>query len=136
MTTQPKVLLAATERALGAAETVVAAARTRLIAQVAPEGAIEPERFAVEQLAGHALAWMASYVEALRQVRNWAVQLDADGVFGEVEALILEIAYGDYLAQIAGGIAMAQGEFARPQDLGLADSEVAPLREGEAGALS
>src|SRR5438128_1261166 len=75
-------------------------------------------------------------IEALRQMRNWAVQLDEGGRFGEIEELILEIAYGEYLAQLAGGIAMAQGEFARPQDLGLADSEIAPLRGGEAGTLS
>src|SRR5689334_22270845 len=31
---------------------------------------------------------------------------------------------------------MAQGEFARPQDLGLADHEIAPLRAGAAGDLS
>jgi (2S)-methylsuccinyl-CoA dehydrogenase len=103
---------------------------------VAPSGVVEPLRFAAEQFASHAFAWMASYVEALRQVRNWAVRLDNGGMFGEIEALILEIAYGEYLAQLAGGIPMAQGEFARPQDLGLADSEIAPLRAGEAGALS
>jgi (2S)-methylsuccinyl-CoA dehydrogenase len=129
-------LLTATERALGAAETLLAAARARLIARVAPDAIVQPERFTAEQLAGHALAWMASYVEALRQVRNWAARLDEGGMFGEIEALILEIAYGEYLAQLAGGIPMAQGEFARPQDLGLADSEIAPLRAGEAGALS
>jgi (2S)-methylsuccinyl-CoA dehydrogenase len=136
VTTDRRALLTATERALGAAETLLAAARARLIARVAPDGIVQPERFTAEQLAGHALAWMASYVEALRQVRNWAARLDEGGMFGEIEALILEIAYGEYLAQLAGGIPMAQGEFARPQDLGLADSEVAPLREGEAGALS
>src|SRR5260370_41443280 len=79
---------------------------------------------------------MASYIEALRQVRNWAVRLDEGGMFGEIEALILEIGYGEYLAQLAGGIPMGQGEFARPQDLGLADNEIAPVRAGEAGAPS
>ena len=136
MTTERKALLAATERALGAAEILLAAARTHLIARVAPEGVIEPERFTAEQFASHAFAWMASYVEALRHVRNWGVQLDDAGMFGEVEALILELAYGEYLAQLAGGIPMAQGEFARPQDLGLAHSEVAPLRAGDAGGLA
>jgi (2S)-methylsuccinyl-CoA dehydrogenase len=131
-----KTLLATTERALAAAETFFAAARARFVARVAPDGAIEPERFTAEQLAGHAFAWMASYVEALRQLRNWAVRLDDGGMFGEAEALILEIAYGEYIAQLAGGIPMAQGEFARPQDFGLADEEVEPLRAGEAGALS
>jgi (2S)-methylsuccinyl-CoA dehydrogenase len=136
VTTQPKALFATTERALGAAENFLSVARARLIASVAPSGVVEPLRFAAEQFASHAFAWMASYVEALRQIRNWAVRLDEGGMFGEIEALILEIAYGEYLAQLAGGIPMAQGEFARPQDLGLADSETAPLRAGEAGALS
>ena len=137
MTDRPnKTLLATTERALAAAETFLAAARARFVARLAPDGAMAPERFTAEQLAGHAFAWMASYVEALRQLRNWAVRLDDGGMFGEAEALILEIAYGEYIAQLAGGIPMAQGEFARPQDFGLADEEVEPLRAGEAGALS
>jgi (2S)-methylsuccinyl-CoA dehydrogenase len=133
VTTQLKALFATTERALGAAENFQSVARARLIAQT---GVVEPLRFAAEQFASHAFAWMASYVEALRQVRNWAVRLDEGGMFGKIEALILEIAYGEYLAQLTGGIPMAQGEFARPQDLGLADSDIAPLRSGEAGALS
>jgi (2S)-methylsuccinyl-CoA dehydrogenase len=99
-------------------------------------GIIDPERFSAEQLVGHAFAWMASYVEALRQLRHWAVCLHDNGALGEVEALILEIGYGEYLAQLAGGIPMAQGEFARPQDFGLADDDIGPLRRGEAGALS
>jgi (2S)-methylsuccinyl-CoA dehydrogenase len=131
-----EALLAATQQALGTAENFLAAVRARLIARVAPNGAVEPERFTAEQLAAHAFAWMASYVEALRQLRNWAERLDASGMFGEVERLILEIAYGEYLAQLAGGVPMAQGEFARPQDFGLTDEDIAPLRAGEAGALS
>jgi (2S)-methylsuccinyl-CoA dehydrogenase len=128
--------LLATERALAAAESLLAAARERLIARVAVGGAIDPERFNAEQSAGHAFAWMASYVEALRQLRNWAVRLDDDSRLGEIEALILEIGYGEYLAQLAGGIPMSQGEFARPQDFGFSNDEVEPLRSGEAAALS
>jgi (2S)-methylsuccinyl-CoA dehydrogenase len=134
--TERTALLAQTGRALGAAELFLAAGRARLVVRVAPGGNVEPERFATEQLASHALAWTASYVEALRQMRNWAVRLDEGGKLGEIEGLILETAYGEYLAQLAGGIAMAQGEFARPQDLGLDDGEVGPLRTGAAGSLS
>jgi (2S)-methylsuccinyl-CoA dehydrogenase len=72
---------------------------------------------------------------ALRQIRLWAARLDEAGEFGETEALILAVAYGDYLAQLAGGIAMAQSEIARPQDLGLAEDELGPLRTGDAGRL-
>jgi (2S)-methylsuccinyl-CoA dehydrogenase len=136
VTSDRKALLAATGRALATAESVLATAQAQLIARVAARGAVEPERLTDEQLAGHAFAWMASYVEALRQIRNWAVRLDAGSLFGDVERLILKISYGEYLAQLAGGIPMAQGEFARPQDLGLADSTIAPLRAGEAGGFS
>jgi len=128
--------LLATERALAAAESLLAAARERLTARVAAGGAIDPERFIAEQSAGHAFAWMASYVEALRQLRSWAVRLDDDSRLSEIEALILEIGYGEYLAQLAGGIPMSQGEFARPQDFGFSKDDVEPLRSGEAAALS
>ena len=131
----PNALLA-TERALAAAESLLAAARERLTARLAAGGAIDPERFIAEQSAGHAFAWMASYVEALRQLRSWAVRLDDDSRLSEIEALILEIGYGEYLAQLAGGIPMSQGEFARPQDFGFSNDDVEPLRSGEAAALS
>jgi len=134
--TEPKALLVETGRALGTAEVFLAAARARVIARLAPHGEIEPELFTTEQLAAHTLAWMTSYVEALRQMRNWAARLDEGGKFGEIEGLILEVVYGEYLAQLAGGIPMAQAEFARPQDLGLADQEIASLRAGAAGTLS
>ncbi len=111
--------LAATERALGAADDVpcggTGEGRRR---GIAPDGAIDPARLETHQFAGHALAWVAATVAGLRQIRGWAVRLDDAGALGEAEALILEIAYGEYLAQLAGGIPMAQGEFARPADSG------------------
>ena len=130
------MLLAAAERALGTAETFFVAARAKLAARVAPDGVVEPERLESHQFAGHALAWIAASVAGLRQIGNWARRLDDGADFGAAETLILEIAYGEYLAQLAGGIPMAQGEFARSQDLGLSESEAAPLRAGDAGALA
>ncbi len=38
--------------------------------------------------------------------------------FGEMEALITQIAFGEYLNQIAGGIPMSQGEMVRPSASG------------------
>ena len=67
-----------------------------------------------EQMAVHGFAWMATYVEALRQIRGWASRLDEAGEFGEAEVLILQVAFGEYLAQLAGGIAMSQAEIVRP----------------------
>ncbi|MGA8380556.1 MAG: acyl-CoA dehydrogenase family protein [Stellaceae bacterium] len=130
------MLLAAAERALAAAESVLAVARSRLAAMVAPQGPVETQRFDRHQFAGHALAWFAASVEGLRQTGNWARRLDDAALLGEAEALILELAYGEYLGELAGGIPMAQAEFARPPDLGLDAEDTAPLRAADAGAFA
>jgi (2S)-methylsuccinyl-CoA dehydrogenase len=114
--------------ALGAAEALLTRARANVALRVANNGAIDAALLDQEQLAAHALAWMATYVAALRQLREWAVQLDEASEFGEAQRLILAVGFGEYLAQLAGGIAMGQGEIARPYDLGLADADLAPLR--------
>ncbi|MFA7433216.1 MAG: acyl-CoA dehydrogenase family protein [Gemmobacter sp.] len=75
----------------------------------------------------HGLAWLATYVESLRQMAGWAGRLQAGGRLGEMEALILRIGFGEYLTQIAGGIPMNQGEFVRPRDLGLAAGDMVLL---------
>jgi (2S)-methylsuccinyl-CoA dehydrogenase len=36
-----------------------------------------------------------------------------------MEGLLLQIAFGEYLTQIRGGIPMSQGEMARLSDLGI-----------------
>ena len=48
--------------------------------------------------------------------------LEREKQFGEIEQLILQAAFGEYLAQFAGGIAMSQDEIARARDLGLGDA--------------
>src|SRR5262249_51915578 len=83
----------------------------------------------------HGYAWMATYVEALRQLRNWARGLDRDGALTEREALILQIGFGEYLAQLQGGIALSQTEIARPADLGLDAEDLAPLDGRDAATL-
>jgi (2S)-methylsuccinyl-CoA dehydrogenase len=133
--TDRRALFAMTERALAAAETVLRAARAQVLTRVAPGGAIDPALFDREQIATHGLAWAATYVEALRQLGRWAACLHAAGTFGEAEELILRVGYGEYLVQLAGGIAMAQGEIARPCDLGLGDEDIGPLRGGDAAML-
>ena len=130
-----RVLLACTGQALGTAAVYLAQARAAPRAELAPDGEMEPTRLEARQVAGHALAWTATAVEALRQIRNWALRLDEAGAFGQAEALILETAFGEYLAQLAGGIPMAQGEFARPHEFGLDDGATTALRGGEAGRL-
>jgi (2S)-methylsuccinyl-CoA dehydrogenase len=47
------------------------------------------------------------------------------GRFGDLEELIVRIGLGEYIAQIAGGIPMSQGEILRLSDLGLMTGEIA-----------
>ena len=74
-----------------------------------------------EQHSLHGLAWLATTVEALRQMLGWARRINGEGRFGEIEGLLLDIAFAEYLAQIAGGIPMSQGEYVRLHHLGIPD---------------
>jgi (2S)-methylsuccinyl-CoA dehydrogenase len=100
-------------------EDLLARSLATLRARVTEENKVSAALVERHQHAAHAAAWLATYVEALRQMQAWAGRLDSAGRFGEMERLIHRIAFGEYLAQIAGGIPMSQGEFARPCDLGL-----------------
>ncbi|HEX5078213.1 MAG TPA: acyl-CoA dehydrogenase family protein, partial [Geminicoccaceae bacterium] len=121
--------------ALSAAETLLARAGERVRALVAPGGRLDAERLERHQHAAHGLAWLATYVEALRQMHGWATRLAGAGRFREVEQLILEIGLGEYLARIEGGIPMSQGEIVRPPALGLDDDAVAAFRTAAVRAL-
>jgi len=109
-------------KALAAAERVLALAKSGVRAKQA--SAPSPD---TAQHALHGLAWLATYVEALRQMLGWARNLDDESRFGEMESLLLDAAFGEYLAQIAGGIPMSQVETVRLGQLGVAAAEVARL---------
>lgn len=98
-------------------EELFTAAREGLRGHVTRGGKISAAALEEQQFAAHALSWLATYVEALRQLQAWAGRLEAAGSFGEMEALILQIGFGEYLSQIAGGIPMSQCEIARLSDL-------------------
>ena len=77
-----------------------------------------------DQFLAHGLAWLATYVESLNQMLAWAETLKKEGHYSEVEALILQISFGEYLAQIKGGIQMSQCEIIRLTDFGLTKDEI------------
>jgi len=112
-------LLDLTGAAIAPVESVLEAAKTSLKERVCEAGRASGALIEKHQFAAHGLAWLATYVEALRQMKNWANRLSEQGKFGEVEQLILQIAYGEYLHHIAGGMPMNQGEIVRLQDMGL-----------------
>jgi len=114
-------LLSLCASSVKAVETVLAAAKAGVGARVARDerGRVSGASLESEQHAAHSLAWLATYVESLRQMRDWAKRLSDAGSFGETEQLLLQCAFGEYLAQISGGIPMAQGEYARLSDMGV-----------------
>ncbi|EGJ23132.1 isovaleryl-CoA dehydrogenase [Cereibacter sphaeroides WS8N] len=121
MTGQPLLgdLLTLASDALPEVEALFETARRALKERVTTDGKVSSKALEEEQFAAHALSWLATYVESLRQMRAWAGRLETEGRFGEMEALILQIAFGEYLAQIRGGIPMSQTETARVQDIGI-----------------
>ncbi|WP_298430389.1 acyl-CoA dehydrogenase family protein [uncultured Jannaschia sp.] len=112
-------LLALTSEGAAAVEALVALARIAVAERVTVDGRIDPARLEAEQAATHGFAWLATYGQALRQMQQWADRLDAAGTLDEMERLLLQIAFGEYLAQIRGGLPMSQGEIVRLGDLGL-----------------
>ena len=108
-------LLALCAEAEIAADRYETAAREAVRTLIAPKGKVDAKLLEREQFAAHGFAWIPTYVAALRQMRRWAEQ----GAKGELELLMLQSAFGEYLAQLSGGIAISQVEIVRPADLGL-----------------
>ena len=121
--------------AVAATEAILAEATAKVRALVSENGRISNAALEREQRATHGLAWLATYVESVRQLGSYAERLSAEGKFGELEELIVRIGLGEYLAQIAGGIAMSQGETVRPTDLGLSPADIARRFAGAADTL-
>src|ERR1700688_3364409 len=120
-------------RAVQAAEGVLQDATRAVRARVAPADKPVDRLLDREQRATHALAWLATYVEAVRQLCAYAERTHEAGRLGELEQLIVEIGLGEYLAQIQGGIPMSQGEIARPSDMGLSAAAVERRMAGPLG---
>jgi (2S)-methylsuccinyl-CoA dehydrogenase len=102
---------------------VSAAERVLQVAKVAVARRVVLNGSDAEQASAHGFAWLATTVEALRQMHGWATRLDGAGRFGEIESLILTVAFGEYAAQIEGGIPMSQQETVRLQALGVARAD-------------
>ncbi|WP_322894945.1 MULTISPECIES: acyl-CoA dehydrogenase family protein [unclassified Yoonia] len=117
-------LLALTGTAVPAVDQILTLAKDAVRAKVTQDGRVSAKLIDKYQTAAHGLAWLATYAQSLTQMQRWAERLQAEGKFGEVEQLIHQIAFGEYLSQIIGGIPMSQGEIIRPQDIGLSQDDL------------
>jgi len=140
-TSTTRDLFARASAGLEAAERLHEVTRGTLAALLAPQGKVSGALLERHQLAGHGLAWQATYVAALRETLAWAQRLDRAGRFGALEQAILHLGFAEYLAQLSGGIPMSQTEIIRPADMGVpaealarfqADPALAALSELEA----
>ena len=107
------------------AEAVAASERILHIAKAGVRSAVAgPQGIDGAQAAAHGLAWLATYVESLRQMLGWGQRLNEAGKLGEIEAALLAIGFGEYLAQIASGIPMSQNEIVRLSALGVSRADI------------
>jgi (2S)-methylsuccinyl-CoA dehydrogenase len=104
--------------AAGAAQLFVAEAKPAVKAAITgPGGKIDRALADEHQHQVHGYGWYAAYAELLNQVAGWAERLEAEGRFGEIEALLAQLLFSEYLAQLIGGVPMNQGEIVRPAHL-------------------
>lgn len=88
---------------------------------VSISGSVQPAVLEAHQHEAHGAAWLATYVISLKALLEWADRLSGSAQFTGVERSILAAAFGEYINQIVGGIAISQAETARPADLHLTD---------------
>src|SRR6476619_7906752 len=118
-------LVALARAATQAVEALLADATAAVRRRVMVDDQVVDRLLDREQRATHGLAWLATYVEAVRQLATYAERIGRLGKLSETEDLLVRIGLGEYLAQIFGGIPMSQGEVVRLTDLGVTRGQVA-----------
>jgi (2S)-methylsuccinyl-CoA dehydrogenase len=113
------------EQALQAAEKLALAVRAAVADLIVRDGKVDRKLLEAHQAVAHGYGWYATYIEALRQTLSWKKSLDRDGRGGELETLILQAGFGEYCAQLIGGLQMSQVEWARPSEMGATDEQIA-----------
>jgi len=71
----------------------------------------------LNQHIGHGIAWYATYIEAISQLKNWIESLDNQNRLTPLEEGLAGIGAGEYCLQILHGIPMSQNETIRPHEL-------------------
>ena len=87
-----------------------------LAGRVTRDNAIDTPSLERHQFIAHGYAWVATYLEAIKQLTQWSKQLLGQGSFTELEQVIFKVGTGGYLQQLLHGIAMSQDEVIRPDD--------------------
>lgn len=116
-------------------DTLFAYARANMVERVVVDGRISSAAVELEQHAVHGLAWLATYAETLRNICAWHDALLGEGRLTELEQLIAQLVFGEYLNHIAGGIPMNGQEFIRLHELAVPLAASAKLQDAPCGNL-
>mgnify|MGYP007112047236 CR=1 FL=1 len=101
-------MIEAMDEAVNAAGQVLEKAKSAVGALLLSDGGLSAAALDQHQHEAHGLAWLATYVDTLKALAACATKLSAQGKLGKIEQLLLKIACGEYLQQVAGGIPMNQ----------------------------
>ena len=112
-------LISKCQKALITVDKYYDAALQNVRASLIVDGKLSRTNLEREQHSSHGLSWIAAYRATLKEMVNWASDLENQNSFNEIEKLMLQITFSEYCTQIKSGIPMSQLEFIRPQDLGL-----------------
>ena len=112
-------MIEAMDEAVNAAGQVLEKAKSAVGALLLSDGGLSAAALDLHQHEAHGLAWLATYVDTLKALAACATKLSAQGKLGKIEQLLLKIACGEYLQQVAGGIPMNQTEIFRVENLGI-----------------
>lgn len=121
--------------ALPALDALLAEATAAIRKRVTTDGKLSGEKLEAHQHATHGLAWLATYVCAIRQLAEYGARLKGESLYGEMEDLLIRIGAGEYTAQVFGGIAMSQGETVRLSALGLSKAAISKAETSAVTAL-
>lgn len=127
-------LLDRADQAAKAAGILVADMKNAVAAQVAPSGKVDRKLLDQHQLIAHGLSWATTYHMGLVELLAWGRTLEAEGAFGPLEQAIIRAGFGEYLAQLASGIPISQGEIVRPGMMGVPATQIRAFRKDEAVA--
>ncbi|PPC86424.1 MAG: acyl-CoA dehydrogenase [Hyphomicrobium sp.] len=127
----PARLIERCGEAVSSADRVLQAAKAGVRIKIQEAGGMDNA-----QHAAHGLAWLATTVEGLRQMHDWAARMNGEGRFGELEQLLTAAAFAEYCAQIGGGIPMSQVEIIRADALGVSKTELRRFEDSVADLMA
>ncbi|HSP26284.1 MAG TPA: acyl-CoA dehydrogenase family protein, partial [Saliniramus sp.] len=116
-------------------QTLLDEATSRMRARVVVDGKVSGDRLEAEQHAAHGLAWLATYVQAVRELASYSERMSEEGRFGAIEEMLVRVGAGEYCEQAFTGIPMSQGEIVRLSAFGIDAREAAGFRSEAMEAL-